>query len=72
MNNDISGLPHKGSPASWPRIRDLPEVERDPFDKFLRGQTIPLLEGVPMSEQDGYYPWDYDNWKRNPKHRFFD
>lgn len=56
----------------WPRIRELPDAEREPFSKFLTGQTLPLMEGVPMSEQDAYYPWDYENWKRNPKNRFFD
>jgi hypothetical protein len=71
-NNDTSGLPHMGSPVSWPRIRDLPESERQPFSEFLWGQTLPLIDGVPMAEQDGYYPWDYDNWKRKPQHRFFD
>lgn len=56
----------------WPRIRDLPEAEREPFTKFLVGQTCPMIEGEPMDSQDGYYPWDYENWKCNPKNRFFD
>ncbi len=58
----------------WPRIRDLPEVERQPFLDFLVGQTIPTIieEGVPAGTQDAYYPWDYDNWKRKPNQRFFD
>ena len=29
----------------WPRIQDLPEEEREPFTKFLDGQTRPLVEG---------------------------
>lgn len=55
-----------------PRIRDLPEKERVMFREFLAGQTTPFLPGVPMRDQDGYYPWDYDNWKRNPANRYFD
>jgi len=47
----------------WPRIRDLPESERKPFLKWLCGQTCPLVEGIPMKDQDFYYPWDYDRWK---------
>lgn len=48
---------------TWPRIRDLPEREREPFNRWLSGQTRPLMMGVPEHEQDGYFPWDYDRWK---------
>lgn len=47
----------------WPRIKDLPKEEQEPFRKWLGGQTVPLIEGVPMDEQDGYYEWDYKRWK---------
>lgn len=47
----------------WPRIRDLPEEERVPFAQWLVGQTVPYLENEPQSEQDAYYPWDYEAWK---------
>lgn len=59
-------------PELWPRIRDLPEAEQAPFREFLCGQTCPLLDNVSMKEQDAYYPWDYENWKRKPQNRFFD
>ena len=55
--------------SPWPRIRDLPEEEREPFRQFLVGQTCPSIDD-PI--QDAYYPWDYDNWKRPPRYRFFD
>ncbi|MEK9811254.1 MAG: hypothetical protein VW362_12450 [Candidatus Nanopelagicales bacterium] len=48
----------------WPRLRDLPEGERQPFKVHLQGQTCPLLDGVPMAEQDAFYPWDYEDWKQ--------
>ena len=48
----------------WPRLRDLPEHEREWFAKALDGQTLPWVEGLPASEQDFYYPWDYDRWKQ--------
>lgn len=48
----------------WPRIRDLPESEREPFRTWLDGQTRPWIEGEPASEQDAYYRHDYENWKR--------
>ena len=47
----------------WPRLRDLPEEEQAPFLKWLVGQTRPLEAGVPMEEQDFYFPWDYDRWR---------
>lgn len=47
---------------SWPRIKDLPIEQREPFRHWLRGQTCPLIKGVPMSEQDAYYSWDYDGF----------
>ena len=46
------------------RIRDLPENERDEFRQWLRGAQVPLVPGVPTTEQDGYYQHDYDFWKR--------
>ena len=46
-----------------PRLRDLPTVEQKPFDEWLVGQTRPMIEGVPMEEQDAYYEWDYKRWK---------
>jgi len=51
----------------WPRLRDLPETERIIFNEWLCGQTCPWIEGEPESEQDGYYPWDYERWvQRRP------
>jgi hypothetical protein len=49
--------------SGYPRIRDLPEKEQEPFREWLRGSTIPHLDGVPMDEQDAYYSWDYVRWK---------
>lgn len=35
--------------------------------EWMAHQTMPLVEGIPMEEQDFYYPWDYKNWKsKNP------
>lgn len=48
----------------WPRVSNLPVAERWPFTKWLRGQTRPLIEGLPMAEQDGYYEYDYSRWKK--------
>ena len=36
----------------WPRITDLPEEEREPFSKWLMGQTVPLNDDDPRVEQD--------------------
>lgn len=47
--------------TKWPKIRDLPEIEREPFTKWLEGQTRPLIED---SIQDAYFPWDYEDWKK--------
>ena len=49
--------------TNWPRIRDLPEEEREPFRAWLGGQTVPVIEGVPDEEQDGFYWGDYEIWK---------
>lgn len=48
--------------TKWPRVRDLPEHERAAFTKALAHQTRPLVESE--AEQDFYYPWDYEAWKR--------
>jgi hypothetical protein len=47
----------------WPRVRDLPENERQMFTEWLVGQTRPVVPEVSDSDQDAYYPWDYDSWK---------
>jgi hypothetical protein len=51
------------SDNNWPRVRDLPEKERNEFEIWLNGQTRPVIEGEPDSEQDGYFPWDYAKWR---------
>ena len=48
---------------NWPRIKDLPEDEREPFAEWLGGQTRPFIEGLSWDEQDGYYSCDYERWK---------
>ena len=48
---------------NWPRIKDLPEDEREPFSQWLGGQTRPFIEGLSWDEQDGYYESDYERWK---------
>ena len=51
------------TPTKWPRVRDLPQAERVPFTRWLAGQTRPMIDGLPMAEQDAYYQGDYENWK---------
>lgn len=57
--------PNKPTPnQEWPRVRDLPKSERKPFTRWLAGQGRPWLDGLALQEQDGYFPWDYERWKR--------
>jgi hypothetical protein len=51
------------TPINWPRVSNLPKEEQEPFSKWLRGQTRPYILDLPVSDQDGYYPWDYKRWK---------
>ena len=51
-----------GAPT-WPRIRNLPAEDQEPFYKWLIGQTQPIIEGEPAAEQDAYYTGDYLRWK---------
>ncbi len=57
-------LPAEFHQARWPRIKQLRVAERVPFRQWLTGQTMPLIDGVAMDEQDAYYPWDYERWKQ--------
>ena len=54
-----------GAPT-WPRIRNLPAEEREPFGLWLHVNAYqrPIIEGVSDSDQDGYYTGDYKDWKR--------
>ena len=45
----------------WPKIKDLPKEEQEPFWEWLTGQTIPMNEDNP--EEKCYFQWDYDRWK---------
>lgn len=58
-------MKHEVSINTWPRLRDLPETEREVFGKWLyeNGQTRPEVAGVPDADQDFYYSHDYDRWK---------
>jgi len=48
----------------FPRIRELPERERGPFLLWLRGQTCPFEPKVALADQDFYFAWDYDRWRK--------
>jgi hypothetical protein len=47
------------------RIRDLPAEERPHFRQWLELHKMerPEVPGAAAKDQDGYYPWDYKNWK---------
>ena len=48
----------------YPRMKDLPEAEREEFAKWLFGRTRPVNdETEPLEQWDWYYPWDYERWK---------
>lgn len=64
MESSWEMKPKPRNTKQWPRIRDLPERDRAPFDKWLEGQTRPYLTLQDNSDQDGYFPEDYDRWKR--------
>ena len=51
-----------GAPT-WPRIRNLPAEEREPFALLVAGLSRPYIEGEPLDEQDAYYTGDYREWK---------
>jgi hypothetical protein len=54
----------KDKSPEYPRIRDLPEEEQEPFSNWMTGQTMPICDtSLPQSEWDWYYPWDYETWK---------
>ncbi len=61
--------PHPiGHSSGWPRIRELPEPEREPFRLWLSNQTRPLVEDDPKvlfswEDQDFFYTHDYLRWK---------
>ena len=52
-----------GAPT-WPRVRNLPTEEQEPFYEWLRDKARPVIEGKPPREQDAYYTGDYRDWKR--------
>lgn len=47
------------------RISEVPEHQRNALDKFIVGQTMPLVEG--KSVQDFVYLHDYENFLHKHK-----
>ena len=64
-------MPTDFATFNWPRTRDLPEAEREPFEAWLThfGATRPMINNVPMSEQDGYFEADYKKWREYKSRR---
>jgi hypothetical protein len=48
----------------WPRMRDIPEADRQSFTACLEGKTRPLIDGESDENQDAFYQHDYERWKR--------
>ena len=53
----------RGKINSIPRIRDLPKKQQEAFRLYLIGQVRPLLKGVNMDNQDGYYQEQFEKWR---------
>lgn len=47
---------------NFPRFSELHPAERAAFDKFLRGQTCPLIE-TENGFEPGFYAWDYSRFR---------
>ncbi len=45
------------------RLSDLPEEEREAFEKVLWGQTRPYIIGEDGKPMDYFYMCDYLDWK---------
>lgn len=53
------------SAFQWPRLRDLPESERQAFTNWICEQTRPIEPSLPETEeyQDFYFRHDYYRWR---------
>ena len=61
----VSAQEGSGAPT-WPRIRNLPPDEREPFGLWLiqEPKIRPYIEGESFEDQDAYYTGDYRDWKQ--------
>ena len=59
----VSAQEGSGAPT-WPRIRNLPAEDQEPFYRWLISQIQPIIEDEPVAEQDAYYTGDYLRWKQ--------
>ena len=61
----VSAQEGSGAPT-WPRIRNLPPEEREPFALWLlqAPKIRPYIEGESFEDQDAYYTVDYQEWKQ--------
>jgi hypothetical protein len=43
-------------------IPELPKEQQEPFNKWLIGQTLPIVEKEGVFKYKCAYKWDYDKW----------
>lgn len=43
-------------------ISDLPIDQQRPFENWLKGQSMPMIESEGESRYKCAYKWDYDRW----------
>lgn len=51
---------HKTEYFDYVRVSELPNFEAGVFERWLSGQTRPIVEGI--DPQDAAYAWDYERW----------
>jgi len=48
------------------RLRDIKDKNiLDRFNEWLRGQTKPIIKGLPIKDQDAVYLSDWNRWKKS-------
>lgn len=53
----------RGKINSIPRIRDLPKKYQAPFWEHVRDKVRPLIKGIKIKDQDGYYQEQWEEWR---------
>jgi hypothetical protein len=59
-NSEIPRHQYPGQKFLYIRISEIPEELRPEFLAWMRGQTVPLVEG--LEPQDAVYEWDFDRF----------
>ena len=61
LYTDYETKKEKTGSGHYIRFSEVPEEYKEEFNKWMYGQTMPIIPGE-EGGVDGVYPWDWERW----------